>query len=362
MEDLKTTLVAVGISGSGKSTCLDILSNQANTFLHTDTPDGATLTIKSVTMDNFFDNTNNIDPTSITLIDCPGQCDPDSKKEEKNQIELISALEIGHVQKWLYVLSPVNGRITSSDVEAYQRVIHCFGVKSSSILGIVNKDPSINMSVEEAKVYKDELMQVFVENNMHASSWYFIPLLDLSISVPHDEKYGIQYSSPQVATVKDQLKQKISELRAEEYRLIREMQTSKELERRENEIKIKREQELVAQRMTERINAARFLQQEEEVRQQVEETQAEEKKKQEDLVRQQIEAEQKIVLQQAEEARRIAVINAQCRPVKCEESRGNPCQRYNYNYTVGHVNTNGIPYFNCKNAGNKHHEPRHKDF
>ena len=341
-------VIAVGIVGSGKSLCLDILADHAKTFTHDSIGPSVTHTLKRCEAKKSF----------MTLIDVPGQLDSDEKKEESNQLELTNALREGELQTWLYIVSPCNGRITADDINAYHRLVQCYNVEPQSILGVINRDPSTNLlNINEGKEYVQDLKDLFREHKIQVADWCFIPDLDLTIKLDDDKYY---YSSDDVSFVKYDLQRKIGQLQELQYKLVRERQTRESLTRRENELKRRMEEDAKLQLRLETERKQTLLLQEETIHLQTEEAQRHLQIQTLELARIQAAADAKLVTQQAEVARLKALADAQIRPVRCEEARGNPCERYKHNYTIGFIKKYGVPVWNCKNDGNKHHAPHVK--
>lgn len=100
-------IVGAGVTGSGKSTTLDVLSDRAGTFAHLQSAESATASFQEYT----------VPETKRTLVDAPGQSDPDQTLEDRNHAQIKAALARSEVQSWLFVISPDGSRITAGDEE-----------------------------------------------------------------------------------------------------------------------------------------------------------------------------------------------------------------------------------------------------
>ena len=340
-----TAVIPCGCSGVGKTALLDILAEHKGPFVHNDT--AASVTSEIARHDITYRG------HELLLVDVPGTSDPDSSNEEKNHQLLVHTLSERKCQVFLFVIAPetAGGRVTSSDVEAFKRLQTCFGVESPSILGIVNRNSNSDPQ------YLKELESVLQENKIQASSWIYVPELDLSLDSKNEK-----FSDSRVATVRDLVLEEILKLESAQHQVIGERETAERLLKEMEELKLKEKAELEEQLQRE-AEEQRLLNEKK--------VAAELKLKEEEKKREQEEAERKRqaeafknaeLARQAELKRRQDAADALIRPVKCDETagNGNPCQRYTHKYTVGYVKKHGVPHWNCKWEGNQHHSPRVK--
>ena len=337
-------LISCGVTGSGKSTILDILCDEAGNFVGGSSAAAVTTTCKEYLL-----------PTvpQIKLVDAPGQADPDPSREEINHQQLVATIRgsgsesesESDIHAWMFVLTPLDGRITSADVAAYHRIVNCFGARPECILGVINRDPSAIevMSPGERESYRKELMDVLTENKVNTSAWVFVPELDLTIS-------GGRYVNPAVKTCQAELWQHLNQLQPDHQRVLRERETAERLAKEQEELKLCQERECAAHAAAETERQRVLAAQAEEARQQA---LAQEQARQAAAAA----AATALAAQQAEQARLQAIADGQVHPIKCEAPS---CQRYCRSYTVGHIRRHGSPGYNCKNDGNRHHEPRVK--
>lgn len=210
-KDEKATLsasyvIACGITSAGKSFLLSAMACQPNLFSSFETAAAGTKKVSQFTVETKLGKK--------ILTDTPGPSNPDSKEEENDHQQVCQALSDNKAfQTWLFVLSPIGGRLSDGDMNAYDRLRKCFGVKPESILCVVNK---LKCENHEFDRYKQELLEDLAECKIQFAECLFIPEVS-----PGDEKT--------LFSVGQQLWNAESKLIAKHHSVIQERETKERL-------------------------------------------------------------------------------------------------------------------------------------
>lgn len=187
----------------------------------------------------------------------------------------------------------------------------------------MNCDPSHALPTDERKKYREDFEAVLREHKMEAVCWVYVPQLDLKI-----DEATKQYESPAVAVVRNELWSKINLLRAEKHKELCQRETVERQRAAQAAADQQRQAEAKAQQAAEAVSAQQLEQQRQAAVALEQQRQAQVAALLQEQAAAAVAAQAAAAAQAAEQARLQALADAQPYPVRCEQARGNPCQRY----------------------------------
>lgn len=344
------TIIAVGVTGVGKSTLLSILSDDPNVFPHGTTQTAFTQECKTHTIAA----RPGLHDFSVDLTDAPGSANlsvdgKHAEMDEKMHKEASKSIKENERQTFLYVVTPtIAGGVDNQDISAYGTLSRCYGAKPYSIVGVINCDPY----EPDDLMSRQLLLKTLADHKIEVAEWKFVKQMNLDSPS--------SYNSSEVQEVRKSLWSSLTKLRAEQHKIKAERETAERLAAEREKAEQDRKEQEKKQQLEKVVEETKMLALQAEQKRQADEFAAEQKRQAAVRAEQKATADRKaaeltLQLQKKEQERRAKFIT-----VKCDEGTGNPCTRCNSTqWTVGYLEDRGNvrPYWNCKWLGHKHHDP-----